>query len=121
MATINTFTVKPQVEIRSDILRTIRLGLIARGVSNPNVTPNSDFYIIAEGLANELAVVGANCVISADQVLPDTAIGADLERIAAVFGLSKQAAAGSVGLFAAAALTTLVAALATAALRRAAA
>lgn len=97
MATINTFTVKPQVEIRSDILRTIRLGLIARGVANPNVTPNSDFYIIAEGLANELAVVGANCVISADQVLPDTAIGADLERIAAVFGLSKQAAAGSVG------------------------
>lgn len=99
MASPKRFAVKSQAEHRDDILRTIRLGLIARGVSNPNVTPNSDYYVIAEGLANELAVVGANNVVSADQVLPDTADFDGLKRLAEPYGLAPRAATGSLGFF----------------------
>lgn len=98
MATkIYDFVVKDPATSRDDILRTIRNGLISRGVSNPNVSPKSDYYVLATAVANELAVAGANCIIAADDLMPDTATGEELERIGAIFGLSKQGAAGSVG------------------------
>lgn len=103
MAELFTFTVKSQAEIRNDILRTLRYMLIRRGVSNPNVSPDSDFYVFATAVANEIAVAQANGVIKADEQMPDTAdddedLGTTaLSRIAAILGLSKRAAGGSVG------------------------
>jgi uncharacterized phage protein gp47/JayE len=97
MAGIREFVVKDAIAIRDDILRTIKNGLIKQGVASPNVGPNSDWYIIATSVGNEMAVVGANAVVKAEQLMPDSATGADLERIAAIFDLEKQPAAGSIG------------------------
>jgi uncharacterized phage protein gp47/JayE len=97
MAEIREFVVKSAEEIRDDILRTIKNGLIDQDVASPNVGPNSDWFVIASSLGNELAVVGANAIVKCDQLMPDTATGDDLERIAALFELSKQPAAGSIG------------------------
>ena len=97
MAELFTFVVQDGPTIRDNILRVIRNGLIQRGVSSPNVTPGSDWYIQAQAVANQLAVVQANAVIKADELMPDTATEESLARICSIFGLSKQAAAGSVG------------------------
>jgi uncharacterized phage protein gp47/JayE len=105
MAVINQFVVKDAVTIRDDILRTNKNGLIEQGVSEPNVGPGSDFYNIAEALANELTVIGANAVIKADAQMPDTATNddnnpngdQDLTRWATILGLEPQPATGSVG------------------------
>jgi len=97
MAELNTFVVRDSVTIRDAILRTIRSGLIARGVENPNVTPGSDWFVQAQAYANQLVVIEANAVIKADEQMADTATGDSLARICAIFGLSKQAAAGSAG------------------------
>lgn len=97
MAEIREFTAKDPVAIRDDVLRTIKNGLIKQGVTNPNVGPNSDWFVIATAIGNELAVVGANAIVKADQQMPDTAVEDDLARIAALFGLEKQPAAGSIG------------------------
>ncbi len=97
VATLYTFAVRDQATIRDDMLRCQRNGLIARGVPDPNVTPDSDEYVRAQGLANELAVVEANCVLKADEAMPDTATGAALYRRAAPYGLTPRPAGGSVG------------------------
>lgn len=98
------FTVKGQTEIRDDILRTIKNGLIEQGVASPNILPGSDFHAIATALATELTVVGANAVIKADAMMPDTATDdddpsgdQDLTRICEAFGIEPQAASGSAG------------------------
>lgn len=97
IAELNTFVVQDSTTIRDAILRVIRSGLVARGIDNPNVTPGSDFFVQAQAYANQLAIVQANAVVKADEVMPDTGSGAGLARTAAIFGLSKQPAAGSVG------------------------
>ena len=97
MASLNEFTVKDAITIRDDVLRTIKNGLIKQGVSSPQVGPNSDWFIIATALGNELAVVQANAIVKADQQMPDSAIGDDLKRIATLLDLEKQKAAGSIG------------------------
>ena len=97
MADLNEFVTKDALSIRDDVLRTIKNGLIKQGVASPNVGPNSDWFIIATALGNELAVVQANAIVKADQQMPDTAIDADLARIATLLDLEKQPAAGSIG------------------------
>lgn len=97
MAALNTFTVPDSATYRDAILRVLRSGLVVRGVATPNVTPGSDWYVLAQGIGNQLAIVSANAILKADELMPDTATGDALARIAALFGLSKQAAAGSVG------------------------
>lgn len=97
MASLNEFVVKDAIAIRDDILRTIKNGLVKQGVASPMVGPNSDWFIIATALGNELAVVGANAIVKADQQMPDSAIGDDLKRIATLLDLEKQKAAGSIG------------------------
>lgn len=97
MPALFTFEIRDAATIRDAILRGVRNGLIARGVANPNVTPGSDWFVWAQALANELEVVEANSAIKADEQMPDTATGDSLARIASIFGLSKQAAAGSAG------------------------
>lgn len=97
MAKLNEFVTKDAVEIRDDQLRTIKNGLIKQGVASPYVGPNSDWYLIATSIGNELAVVHANTIVKADQQMPDTAVEADLARIAALWKRAKQGAAGSIG------------------------
>jgi len=97
MANIREVVTKDAISIRDDILRTTKNGLIKQGVSNPYVGPNSEWFIHATALGNELAVVQANAIVKADQLMPDTAIDEDLARIASVVGLEKQPAAGSIG------------------------
>lgn len=94
---LRQFVVKDALAVRDDILRTIKNGLIKQGISNPYVGPASDFHIIATALGNELAVVGANCVVKADAQMPDTAVGEDLEREGDLLEREKQGAAGSIG------------------------
>ena len=94
---VNTFTVKDQVTIRDDVLRTIKNGLIRLGITDPQVGPNSDYYVTASALANELAVVGANAIVKADAQMPDTATGDDLVRLVTPYGLSLRSAAPAFG------------------------
>jgi uncharacterized phage protein gp47/JayE len=98
MAELYTFVVRDPDSIRDSWLRTLRAGLIARGVASPNVTPGSDFYAEGQAIGNELAVAEANGVISADDAMPDTATGVKLDRAVAAFGMSaRRGAAGGVG------------------------
>lgn len=93
----STFTAKTAEQIRDDILRTIRSGLIQIGVEDPNVTPGSDEYIRAQALGDQLEIAMANAQVKADAMMPDTATGDDLDRVLAVYGLTRRAAGGSVG------------------------
>lgn len=84
-------------EIRDAILRVIRTGLIRRGVAKPNVTITSDYYVTAEALAQQLAILYANTQVAADQQMPDTADGDDLIRIADIYNVEARDAQGSHG------------------------
>lgn len=84
--------------IKANILRVIKNGLIAQGITNPNVGPNSDYDLVATAISNELAVIQANNVVLADQVMPDTATDSFLDRWLAVLGLGRNPAIGSEGL-----------------------
>lgn len=70
-------------EIRDDICRTYRAGLINLGVESPNVTPGSDIYVLAQAIGDELEVAMANVQVMADRQMPDTATGEDLDRLVA--------------------------------------
>lgn len=97
MADLYTFVVRDSATIRDSILRTLRNGLIRRGVADPNTGPGSDWYVLAQSVANQLAHVEANAVIKADEAMPDTTTEEGLARACAIVGISKQPAAGSVG------------------------
>ena len=92
-----TLTIKTQPTIRDDQLRTISNGLRARGVTNPNVGPSSDYYAIASGLATECATAQANSAISVEENMPDTAVGANLDRWLNRFGIPRRPAFKSTG------------------------
>jgi hypothetical protein len=92
-----TLVVKDNVTIRDDILRTIANGLISLGITNANTGPGSDYFIIATAFANEVCVPGANSVVTADQLCPDTASGPYLDRWLTTFGLSRNPATQSFG------------------------
>ncbi len=93
----STFTLKTAEVIRDDILRTIRAGLINIGVSNPNVTPGSDYFVLAQSVGDQLEIAMANCQVKADAQMPDTAIDADLARVMAIYGLTFRGASGAAG------------------------
>ncbi len=95
--TLKTFYVKDASEHRDDMLRTYKNGLIQRGISAPNIRPDTEVYARMQAIGNELAVCGANCVVKADEMMPDTAVEDSLARWLASYGLAKQPAAGSVG------------------------
>ena len=78
-----TYQAKSADQVRADILRTISNGLtLNQGIATPNVGPNSDYYLIAQGVGNELAVVHANTVVQVDNNMPDTAGGTQLRSLA---------------------------------------
>lgn len=84
-------------QIRDNYLRAVKAGLIARGVLNPNVNAGSDDYITGQAVGNEVEVVSYNTVLSADQLMPDTATGKNLVRIMAIYGLAPRPAQPSFG------------------------
>jgi uncharacterized phage protein gp47/JayE len=96
-APLYQFVTKTPVQRRDDILRVLKVGLQSLGIPNPNVGPGSDYWILATGIANELSVVDANTTLLADQLMPDTAAGAQLDRILAIYGQARRAAQGSIG------------------------
>lgn len=97
MASLYTVVYPTPAEIRDNILRTLKNGLMDLGISNPAVGPGTDYYVLAQGVANEIAVAVANAQILDDQRMPDTAVGTDLDRVASIWGLSRRPAGGSSG------------------------
>lgn len=91
------FTVKTAEQIRDDILRTYEAGLVRIGVTNPAVGPGSDVYILAQAIGNQLEVAMANAQIKAEGLLPDTAVGEELDRWLNLYGLPRRSAAGGTG------------------------
>ena len=88
---------KTQPQIRADILRTLSNHLRGLGIPNPNVGPGSDYYGLADGVANEICVGVANGVVTTNNQMPDTAGGSNLDRWLALFGLSRAGATQSSG------------------------
>lgn len=98
MTDIGEFKVKTIAECRDDILRVIRNGLLRRGIEEPNVTPGSDYFVLAESVASEIAVISANQQIKADELMPDTAPTIErLQRIGDFIVGAPRDAAGSNG------------------------
>ncbi len=97
MPTPEQVVVKDGPTVRNDILRTIKNGLIQRGIDDPEVGPNTDWYVKATAVGNELAVIGANNQIKCDEQMPDTATGPGLVRVAGIWLLVAQASEGSIG------------------------
>ncbi len=97
MAKLERIRVKDAIAVRNDICRTIRNGLRAQGRLNAQVGPESDFFLTAAGLGNELAVIGANAIVRADGMMPDSAEEEDLTRQGVIVDRPEQAAAGSAG------------------------
>lgn len=83
MADPSPLELKSSADIRDDICRTYRAGLIDLGVANPNVTPGSDIFVLAQAIGDQLEIGMANVQIMADQAMPDTATGASLDRLVA--------------------------------------
>jgi hypothetical protein len=99
MASAPLFTLQTPTpeEYQKAMLTTISNALIRRGITNPNVSPSSDFYVVTLGVANELSVNASNGILSADQVNPDTATGQQLIDLGAIIGVFPRNAAGSLG------------------------
>lgn len=97
MKTNQTIQARDASTIRDNMLRGLKYALERRGVVNPNVGPDSDFYVEFTAIANELVVVEANSLISSDQNMPDTAVDDGIERWGSILRLEKRAAVGSVG------------------------
>jgi len=98
MANPPPLVVQSSSQIKANILRTIRNGIIElQGNPAPNVSDKSDFGIIAQGLANEVGVANNNAVILADDGMPDTATGPSLDRLLAIYGLSRRPASPAFG------------------------
>lgn len=95
MATLNIKTID---QIRDSYLQTYRAELIRRGITNPNVSFGTEVYIKAQALAQQIFIAMNNTVIQGEALMPDAAQDGDLERIAALYGLSLRPAGGSVGI-----------------------
>jgi uncharacterized phage protein gp47/JayE len=92
------FKIKDKQEIKDDLLRTIKKGLINRGIENPNVGKGTLFDLIADGFSDFGALVYDGISASANACLPDSALGDDLIRLARNKGLTLSPAGPSSGL-----------------------
>jgi uncharacterized phage protein gp47/JayE len=94
---IKSLTVKDNKTVHDDFLRTIKNGYTARGLSQVDVSPGSDFDLEATAVANETSAIYAFAQVAADKQMPDTATGSDLARVMNIYGLAPNPAIGSVG------------------------
>lgn len=92
-----TISVPNPSDIRDGILRPLAAGLVLAGVPNPNVGRGTDYWLKAEALAQQLAVVYANQQLLVDQLLPDTAEDDDLGRHLKIYGIDFRPAQGAAG------------------------
>jgi len=97
MATPHDIVVKTAEQVRDDYLRVLQNGLFLAGIDNANVGEGTYDYAraTAEGLLAE--EVGNLVQQKANALMPDTALGADLERVCRPFGLTLRPAGPSVG------------------------
>lgn len=105
----SSITYKSAEESRDDVLRTIRNGLISRGVANPDVGDGSDYFLQASALGTELESLRAAAVANAESNMDDSATGEDLDRRLALRGMTRRPAGPSNGpIILTASTTTLV-------------
>jgi hypothetical protein len=98
MAITNAQSLVPNPQtVLNNILQTLRAGLVLAGVPNPQLDQSSDFFIIAQALANQLSLGFQNSITLFNAVMPDTAQGDDLTRVANVYGVTRKAASSSDG------------------------
>ena len=83
-------------QIREDYLRTIKAGLAQLGIT-ANVSKNSDYYVQAQAVADQISALFYNIEVSADELMPDTATGEYLDRLLNTYGLSRKAASTASG------------------------
>jgi len=81
------FVPKDAAELRDDVLTDMRLELLAAGVTNPPVQPNTDLYVLATAQANIALIQYANLAIYDDDSDVLTATGAALDTIREAYGL----------------------------------
>lgn len=96
ITTASSLTPDPSTTL-NNILQTIVAGLKLAGISNPQVDPNSDFYILAQALTNQLSIAFGNLNVLANATMADTATGDDLTRLAGIFGVVRKVASSSIG------------------------
>jgi hypothetical protein len=92
-----SLTVLSPEDIRKAYLRVVRAELIARGVANPNVLPQSDYAVRAEAISQQISPAMANSVIAAEANMPDTCIGDRLVRWLTILNLEFRGAQTSNG------------------------
>jgi len=108
--TLEQLTIKTVEQIRDDYLRTYRNGLIKRGIVDPNVSEGTEVYTKATALAQQVYVASANVPAAANAQMPDSALGEDLSRGAAIYKLALRPAGPSAGpLVLAASVTSAIA------------
>jgi uncharacterized phage protein gp47/JayE len=83
--------------ILNNLLRTYRLSLIEQGIADPDVSPGTEAYIMFNSVATHIAGLNENLQYASESKMPDAAVGDDLNRLAAVFGLNRKVAIGSTG------------------------
>lgn len=100
MAEPKDFEVKTREQIRADYTRTIRSGLIDRGIANPNVSEGSLDYLRGDALGAFGEEIGNLVQIKANAQMPDTAGKTDpeeLQRIARLHKTDLRPAGPSIG------------------------
>lgn len=95
--TLETLTLKTQEQVRDDYLRTYRNALIKRGISNPDVSQGTEIFQKATALAQQIWVATNGVPAAANAQMPDSALGDDLVRVAAIYKLSPRPAGPSSG------------------------
>lgn len=85
-----------EAEIRDQILRTIRVAFLSRGIK-VNTLPGSDYFISATALARVISIAFANSKVALRDVSPLTATGDNLRKICAAFGVYPRPASSASG------------------------
>lgn len=75
----------------------IKAGAEKRGYPTVNISPGSDYFMTANGVAQEIEPLYATQVVMFENVMPDTTSGDWLDRWLRVVGLSRRSAGKSTG------------------------
>jgi uncharacterized phage protein gp47/JayE len=95
--TVQSLPIKSADEVRTDYLATYSDALVDQGIPNPNVSKGTEIYARAHALGRLIYNASANAPVMADSLMPDTAQGPDLLRVAAINGLALRNAGPSSG------------------------
>jgi hypothetical protein len=96
-----TYDTPSAAALSERMLAFLRRGLISRGVPATSAAAatakGTDRWLTVQAFVQGLQVVLANQVAREDAFLPDTATGDDLDRICAIYGLTRSTGAGAQG------------------------